>query len=108
MEDDKLKFIRERCIAANPEIVETPPSNAVVAGLLGIIASNIRDTGQAHLAEMKLGELLEILGRRIRLADVYLAINNPHFSPIEFGWNLQADDLEKQSPETIDFLANLL
>lgn len=117
--NDKLKLIREKCIAANPEIVETPKSNLVVVALLGIIESNIRDTGQAHLAEMKLGELLEILGRPIRLADVLLAIKTQWekrdpdamyhdiIKTVSI-WRLSTDDLEKQSEETINFLAELL
>jgi hypothetical protein len=32
-----------------------------IAGLTGIIESNIRDTGQAHLAEMKLANILALL-----------------------------------------------
>lgn len=31
-----------------------------IAGILGIIASNIRDTGQCHLAEIKLGNILAL------------------------------------------------
>lgn len=77
----------------------------------------------------------EILGRPIRLADVLLAIDGTYrhgdaitvriipggtFERLHTGnvlpgewnpqvrWNLRADDLEKQSEETIDFLYELL
>ena len=67
---------------------------------------------------------LHILGRPIRLADVLLAMQAqaekdlanrqiPLPRPALFGkvanqWNLKADDLSKQSEETINFIAELL
>lgn len=77
------------------------------------------------------GDDIEILGRPIRLADVLLAIDkkyinsssNNHFrskfeiinASYEDGsfkhdayWNLRNDSLTEQSPETIEFISNLL
>ncbi len=78
-------------------------------------------------------ELWEILGRPIRLADVFTTIeklkvvvypngrSHPHNISITtngmvlnennmhlFEWNLKEDDLSKQNPETLEFLATLL
>jgi hypothetical protein len=59
--------------------------------------------------------LYKVLGRPIRLADVLLAVHEIHGSfkyDIDMversGWSLRADDLEKQSEETINFLYELL
>lgn len=94
-QNDKLEIIRQKCIAANPEI----------------------GTARAHWP----------FEREIRLADVLLAI--PHLKPRDHRnivrgqaesagnvgfmtviceWNLRADDLREQSPETIEFLHSLL
>ncbi len=76
-------------------------------------------------------DIKKILGRPIRLADVLLAIQerkleyafmvdqeggfvtalagqNPKLFSVLKGWNLLADDLKSQSPETIAFLASIL
>lgn len=99
-QNDKLEIIKQKCIAANPEI----------------------GTARAHWP----------FEREIRLADVLLAVDvfrngkNEHgYSVRHTGriyeddlnsvakkqvgvWNLRADDLQEQSPETIEFLYSLL
>jgi hypothetical protein len=118
-----LHFIREKCIAANPEIVELKfgcEFENVKTGARFIIPTN----GYPN-------DNHKILGRPIRLADVLLAIENANGNielatygePLHIGhyekperegyyskayWNLRADDLEKQSEETISFLYELL
>jgi hypothetical protein len=158
---EKLQHIREKCIAANPEIVELKFGCLVdlyageSAGLAHVVAEigicrkhkTVRgcersndfscdpDDGvmlvaehggrNLHLRQKKTAEIEKhkILGRPIRLADIYVAylgngkpsetivdVNN-HLSKelkIMTLWNLRADDLEKQSEETINFLYELL
>jgi len=113
MEDDRLKFIREKCIAANPEI-----GQAVRISPLIVPLPRLKDKAR----------------RPIRLADVLLAMNKLHHDGsymisdagffahfkarcalaekairvFECAWNLGADNLKRQRPETIDFIANLL
>jgi hypothetical protein len=83
--NQKLKAVKNACIAANPQI----------------------DKDEARGI---------IFGRPIRLADVLLAMTRvlngeeaqrPVLELID-DWNLRADDLEKQSEETINFLYDLL
>jgi hypothetical protein len=63
----------------------------------------------------------DLPSRPIRLADVLLAMNIGEFTTTDeiekessevhtlvLLWNLREDDLTKQSPETIDFLTDLL
>ena len=109
--NEKLELIRQKCIEANPEILET----------------------------LSLSENAEIIhtrtiSRPIRLADVLLAMNKlehdgsyiisaagifAHFKAegaridkalriLECSWNLRKDDLNEQPKETINFLAGLL
>jgi hypothetical protein len=108
---DLLTPIREKCIDANPEL----------------------DKSWAHVVVDENGRKISCghreLGRPIRLADVLLAMDYhkpghkkcvttggsfasiASFGPVYFvesHWNLREDDLEKQSAETLEFLANLL
>jgi|ERR1700735_2616515 len=167
--NDKIQTIREKCIEANPEIVELKfgceiqlyDEDMTIATLIGGIgkctrhkkATNCNEDCDIESAlwvstvesdpkelyeptewiiEKSRTDLYKILGRPIRLADVLLAIGpdnqpitvdangiitsfkaNPKDweSPIfdkQVDWNLRADDLEKQSPETIEFLYDLL
>lgn len=148
--NDKLKLIREKCIAANPEIMELKFGCEIECKLgewnkykvlvgIGVCEKGHKNLQTCerndcymesgiwafydseenmHTINLKDGEY-EILGRPIRLADILLAMNtNLKISKVAMEgwleiitgekWNLRADDLEKQSPETIDFLANLL
>lgn len=130
-----LQIIRAACIAANPEIVELRQVGCLVEydnftwrylytnGFTVIIQSFHFNTQE----EVSIGKV-NVLGRPIRLADVLLAIGKDEVDlPVNFGatipkwkiihsditgssegWNLRTDDLTLQSPETLEFLANLL
>jgi hypothetical protein len=103
---EQLSFIREKCIVANPEI-GNDYSVAAIGGRL-------RNTSE------RVWNAKAVQGRPIRLADVLLAINatlrkergtislDENSVKLILFWNLRADDLEKQSEETISFLAELL
>lgn len=114
---NKLQFIREKCIEANPEIVELEFGCEVKE----------KDSGeQFFIADRDDMDLMpdayEIIGRPIRLADVLLAIpfkaNMGIYADGTFikrsagdtgyEWNLKDNNLEKQSKKTIDFIYNIL
>lgn len=95
--EEKVEAIRQACIKANPEIDTTywiSPKDPY---------EGIEDCKEVT--------------RPIRLADVLLAkecinraremYNRYTYETVE-KWNLHADDLTQQSPETIDFLYGLL
>jgi hypothetical protein len=117
---DKLSFIREKCIAANPEIVELKYDDSDNGKQFKQSSSNIVFTISIHGYPRK--DIHEILGRPIRLADVLLAIDKKYpgnFATVASnGWfhygykrcfyDLRADDLREQSEETINFLYELL
>ena len=131
---DQIQFISEKCIAANPEIVEL--HIGVLArqqGTMRLFLWNRRTWEAADDHRHTIGRSVfsgEILGRPIRLADVLLAmeVNKTFAKQVPSGayrgsktsaltflvgrknrlWNLRADDLEKQSKETISFLYRLL
>jgi hypothetical protein len=135
--NNKLKIIREKCVVANPEIVELKPGCEVMVGdknpkplrhtiyevnLEGIYFAYLNRPFPADLEANDFydcefaGETkgVQILGRPIRLADVLLTLHqfrgsfNHDIDMVERSrWNLRADDLEKQSEETINFLAVL-
>jgi hypothetical protein len=112
--NEKLELIRQKCIEANPEIAI--PCGCPKGGMYW--------DGQAC---EKCGGT-EYKSRPIRLADVLLAIPTDGIEwsmkkdrvglrqslgfkkePTDWvHWNLRKDDLNKQSEETIDFLAGLL
>lgn len=133
--NDKIQFIREKCIAANPEIVELK-CGCEASDRYGNdwVYNGWEWWGKEKLMK-NIGTELAIVGRPIRLADVLLAIHGRYhhgdvvdvrilpsgtFQKMYTGtvmpgdwdygpvWNLRADDLEKQSEETINFLAELL
>jgi len=135
--NEKLQFIREKCIAANPEIVELKfgcllnnihrPSYPITMFLWKVGEQVMTFHPQFDQELVKDMHSLEIFGRPIRLADVLLAIGcNSYTVPKDrfrdgnslysgdwnangqIMWNLRADDLEKQSQETVDFLYELL
>jgi hypothetical protein len=132
--NEKLEAIRQACIKANPEIVELKfgcqlsllgRRYAVFGQCLNVwqIVSIERDL--FHSTSLPNGAdtfgVNAIYGRPIRLSDVLLAMNVQLFkdswdlpvldydgSKIIALWNLRKDDLTQQSPETIDFLYDLL
>jgi hypothetical protein len=162
--NDKLSLIREKCIAANPEIValtfgceigitaydEFYSGVPLVIGSTAICKKHKRYKEECYAEEdgcsttdgavirwgneedgwgtmTRKESEFKVLGRPIRLADVLLAIlkqdpanrtkllleSSGQFRqvfPNRLGpyWNLRADDLEKQSEETISFLYELL
>lgn len=88
-QDEMKEGIRKACIEANPD---------------GDIRTECLNDGYHY--------------REVRLADVLLAIKKVGYGSTDewlgvLGhladtWNLRADDLESQSPETIEFLNQLL
>lgn len=97
----------------------------VSSRVFGKIHIDKNETGtEEELSIKDITDKFEILGRPIRLADVLLALSqvgavtrggkylinivtdgNSH---IDYRWNLLKDNIADQSPETIDFLYNLL
>ena len=134
----KIKKIREACIKANSEIVKLKFGCEVVIDWLGngvvhdmqkrFITDDLRDNGNGTVIEDSVcGDIEEIIGRPIRLADVLLAIDkyvkignlsdkekDGGLSYLDFvsfiydKWNLEDNNLQNQSPETIDFIHKLL
>lgn len=136
---DKLQAIREKCIKANPEIVELKPGCSVIYGSEPDEPRPVV-IGQPYTVEFGKvfnpwnrddgGELVEVLGRPVTLADVLLAIGiseRAHAFNLDVygGWafmfwsrkdgysknvkyDLRADSLEDQSPETIDFIHSII
>ena len=142
---DKINLIREKCIAANPEIVELKFGCVVLSDsslhrVKGPIIGRDNTKYYPYFETMwggfsvdgngkPISPHIEILGRPIRLADVLLTMElaegnyhmvNPFgefyyyeetgttWRGTNFCWNLRADDVEKQSEETISFLYDLL
>lgn len=133
----KLETIRQACIEANPEIVELKFGCEVfverwghsammcafegLPELSGETSMTLHHKGKLHyVGSSSKGK---IIGRTIRLADVLLALQrgstNKRFIFITLGgidglmdlillWNLKDDNLDHQSPETIDFIHKLL
>jgi hypothetical protein len=137
MREQQIEAIRKACIAANPEIVSTPPigkgvrvvltQEAISVGLktrgrtaAGVITNESKDKAKWHVRwdgryyidryAKKFLTNSTAETRLIRLADVLLVVKN---APLSYGhiverWNLRADDLTQQSDETIEFIASLL
>lgn len=89
-----VEKIRARCIDANPNIVE------------------LLDEDEADYLDMEPYQEAE---RPIRLADVLLAISQTDlmhmkaaFGEVAAKWDLAADDLERQTPQELIFIAELL
>lgn len=136
--EDKLKAIKEACVKANPDIMKLEFGCELEAKEKRLFYVGYNNQQHCTLLQESQSLLFtdavktaKILGRPIRLADVLLAIRNqpipipwcacdvygeflkyyPHVKePISSGirWNLLEDDLTKQSPETIDFLYDLI
>ena len=146
MEKELIKEIREKCIKANPEIVELKFGCIIqIKGSKPTVLDNktpivlkgnkFEEKGlYFNLAKNKFyqkhkmfgGDLeVKIIGRPIRLADVLLAMpvrfyvksGNGYFldsrkadlpSCQECFWDLEDDNLEHQSEETLTFLKTIL
>ncbi|KKL61319.1 hypothetical protein LCGC14_2196490 [marine sediment metagenome] len=125
---DKVEFIRQQAIKANPEIVELKFGCEVIIkdGKNGKIIYE-SDTGTLVIAGRELpitfkGSVTEIIGRPIRLADVLYAIKEKQklyhkdligliedkMINVMLSWNLKDDNLENQYEETIDFIYKIL
>lgn len=131
--ETKLQFIREACIKANPSIKDLVFGCKVACWSIeytfislitgnsdyaNVVSAILRQTDKRPIKE------LVIIGREIRLADVLLAIMTMKYDRKNRGkmtpsyltilpdlvtqWNLLKDSLSDQSPQTIDFIFNLL
>lgn len=135
---EKIQFIRERCIKANPDIKKLEFGCEVewkgAGASKGIFIKDKRDDSKSYLFygsdrvetfdKEQCKEHVSIIGRPIHLADVLLAIQqegwsdqNPMWSEettlyywqkLCKKWTLKKDNLQDQSPETIDFIYSLL
>lgn len=127
MKDQQLQLIREKCIEANPEIVELKFGCVVKYSSkinmtcfhYGVDTSEygngnvgwyfIKEDGGRYFDSMP---NFPIIGRPIRLSDVLLAMKAKiYHSFVDMDgiiWNLKQDDLTLQSPECIEFIYSLL
>lgn len=123
----KIQLIREKCIAANPEIGTAKCPYSCQEGHL--ILPDYSEVPGGCPNCVKEGKYLPN-GRTITLADVLLAIprnksakaqavsmngdfldfdeDMKEYKIVGSAWNLRTDDLESQSPETLLFLSELL
>jgi hypothetical protein len=109
---DKIKFITEKCIAANPEIRK---HYAMCPGCGSGICKQLMYCPIEISRPVRLADVLLAMEEKRGIDEDYMlspsgnmfAMHTPNGSCI-FNWNLRADRLEDQSEETIDFLANLL
>lgn len=139
MKDQHIKEIREACIKANPSILDLTFGCEVDRGAgkdihefvvgqfndaIALVRSSPYGIGYFLPFEVPtdLVSSWKILGRPIRLADVFLAIETQLGSGKKIvwdareslvkhvvrRWNLRADRVEDQSTETLAFLAELL
>jgi hypothetical protein len=102
--NEKLQFIREKCIAANPEIVlRLGEANGIsLVKHPPIRLADVLLAIEEHFAtdsSMKINDIQSEIVSHTYLNGKY--IRPPY-------WNLRADDLEKQSRECLAFLYNLL
>lgn len=134
---NNLEIVREACVKASPAILalefgcrikcrvgksKTVFENEFYVGEpIFALQEGERPYFRNHLAmRIPKESIVEIIGRPIRLADVLVAISDPRliitshrgefrWEGVESAyWDLKNDDLEKQSPECIDFLTSLL
>lgn len=126
-----LTIVREAVIKAVPEIMELKFGCFVeFTGKYMITAVKNDHTHDPHvdlvnekgqIEELVTVDILEILGRKIGIADILVAIKKSPkcdtyweyeaASNLTWGlneWNLLSDSLEDQSPECLQFLAGLL
>lgn len=91
--EQKIEAIREKCVAANPEKE-------------WILGDERNYDAPARLADVLLAIKLSFDGGTLtgRLEETKQAIHDL----ADFRWNLRVDDLSLQSPETINFLFEIL
>lgn len=135
---ENLQKIKEACIKVNPEIMELKfgcegnyDGNPVKWLRYGMDFQNV-DGPNVHVWQMDNGtryvtpdnNIVEILGRPIRLADVLLATQwkfsngmvdadilgseGVYLYDLLHDWNLKDDNLDHQPENTITFIASLL
>ncbi len=123
---NKIKFIREKCIEANPEIVELKfgcEVKIIRSGVRAILISpseidlvawNLFVPSNPFVDYIENEATFKIIGRPIRLADVLLAYSfRERFNATTWGslagkWSLIGNNLNNQSKETIDFIYDIL
>jgi hypothetical protein len=98
--NEKLQFIREKCIAANPDKIWEVAYDDIYRRIepcrLGDVLLAFQ--GQGIATKMAIDEN----------GYFYLFAGGSFGREDECSWNLRADDLEKQPEETISFLYDLL
>ena len=119
---EKIEFIKQKCVEANPSIMDLVFGCWVLYGgqpdmpyritqvqkdSIGIDphVDIVSEDGQSD--ELVTIDILEILGRDIRLADIVYALEmNSRY--VELYYNLLKDNLNDQSDECVEFIYNLL
>lgn len=102
--NQKLEAIRRKCIEANPQKVWVE-TNCQIFGEARVLHGN-----EPRRAAIRLADVLNA----IRQSDKYVNVNKfgnfVAYDDAGLGatWNLFHDDLEQQSPETIDFISSVL
>lgn len=129
-----LEKIREKCIEANPSIMELKfgceTDYGVITGIDGVRLKLDCTERYVSKGQVERG-VAKIIGRPIRLADVLLAVDEIESGysigtdgrfqyldvdgnlewctkPYAVSWNLKDNNLENQSEETLQFIADLL
>ena len=121
---EQIQFIREKAIKANPDILKLKfgclvcTEDNMIHFVLGkeayseAIYTVIHSNDFAKLHKYRLTpSKYAIIGRDIRLADVLYIVNTIDYlqkDNVVCMWNLLKDSLDEQSPDTIDFIYNLL
>lgn len=128
---EQIEFIRSKCIESNASILDLVFGCEItyMGKIYKVTDERFGCTWlfspiNAEIICPATKEIHNIIGREIRLADVLLAIRkqadidfnihigrgNAYFlsGKMEHMWNLLKDSLSSQSPETIDFIFNLL
>lgn len=131
---EALALIRERCVEANPEIIELKPGCMVelryggnsayslwelVAGTTDFNRNDIWKCIDSNFVTVShsdqiSGKNYKVVGRSIRLADIVLAVESRNI-PVNDAWygftrnyDLGNDSLDAQDDETIEFLSELI
>jgi len=130
MNNTNLELIRQKCIEANPEIVELKfgcivldengIQEHVIYSVEEFMTGNLKVKLDATAVLIRADELKCIIGSPIRFGDVLLTLEKNLRPSLQLEkywqtvhaliafWNLRKDDLNEQSEETLDFIASLL